>query len=527
MIRRPMGDPAPSQQLDRVLSALPVAVYVCAPDGALRFWNGRAVELWGREPSPGDPQERFCGSFRLLHLDGRPMPHASCPMADALRTGESTRGEVQIERPDGSRLTASVQITPLRDRHGALTGAVNVFQDITAEQQAQAAIQLHLQRERAARAEADAARAEAERASQAKDEFLAMLAHELRNPLGVVATAIAVIESASPDDARYERARRAIRRQTEHLSRMLDDLLDVARITKGRIQLHRTDLDLRAIVELGVDSERHRLEERRQRLTLSVPPQPVIVSGDSVRLQQVLGNLLNNASKYSSPGGEIAVVLDVEGDRAVLRVRDDGAGIASDRLEWIFELFTQANPTFARTEGGLGIGLTVARRLVELHGGRIRAASDGVDRGAEFLMEIPLARRAVLETRAAPAAAPPVASRRVLVIEDHDDGREMLVTALRLFGHEVFEAATGREGIEQAERHGPDVVLVDIGLPDIQGYDVARALRRSGGSTARIVALTGYGGPADRERSAEAGFDAHLLKPIDPIRLVGVLEDLG
>ena len=394
-----------------------------------------------------------------------------------------------------------------------------------ARAQADAGIADALNRERIARTEADAARAEAERVSAAKDEFLAMLAHELRNPLAVIATAIAVLEHTPPADPSFDRSQMAIRRQTDHLSRLLDDLLDVARITKGQIPLHKTDLDLRTVVDLGVESHRHRLDAKAQQLRVSVPNHPVIVRGDSVRLQQVFGNLLNNATKYTDAGGAIGVVLEIEENTAVLRVRDNGAGIPPDRIEWIFELFTQASPTLARTEGGLGVGLTVSRRLVELHGGRIRAVSDGPGRGAEFIMDMPLAASAV-RPAGRTAVALPVAPRRVLVIEDHDDGREMLVSALRLYGHEVFEAANGRDGIEQAARHSPDVVLVDIGLPDIQGYEVARVLRRNGASSTRIVALTGYGGPLDRARSKEAGFDAHLLKPIEPGRLVGVLDGL-
>jgi CheY-like chemotaxis protein len=257
-----------------------------------------------------------------------------------------------------------------------------------------------------------------------------------------------------------------------------------------------------------------------------MPNEPVIVMGDSVRLQQVFGNILHNASKYTAVGGVISVSLAEQNDSAVLRVRDNGAGIAPHQLEWIFGLFTQANQSLARTEGGLGVGLTIARRLAELHGGRIDATSEGIGLGSEFVVELPIAKAEELTSTPVLRSASHT-RKRILVIEDNDDGREMLASALRLQGHEVFEAATGRAGIEHATLYPIDVVLLDIGLPDILGYEVARELRRKAGPNMRLIAITGYGGATDRARSKEAGFHAHLLKPIDPAGLMAVLEDLA
>jgi PAS domain S-box-containing protein len=388
---------------------------------------------------------------------------------------------------------------------------------------ADAIIQGRLGRERLAREGADAARVEAERASQAKDEFLAMLAHELRNPLGVILNAIGVLEQAGAMDGGPLRARAAIRRQTEHLAHLLDDLLDVARITSGRIELAHDGLDLRTVVEVAVDAQRPRLEAKRQRVSLMLPDAPVAVTGDSIRLQQVLGNLLNNAEKYTPTGGAIWVRLDVDGDQAILSVGDNGSGIPIDQLESIFDLFAQANPTLARTEGGLGIGLTLVKRIVELHGGGVRALSDGPDKGSVFEIRLPLA-----EPEPVMAVVPetPVGGkpRRVLVIEDHDDGREMLATILRMQGHDVLQAATGQQGVELAAQHAPAAVLVDIGLPDIDGYQVAHQLRHKLGRNVLLVALTGYGQARDRARSDEAGFDVHLVKPVDPARVAEVLQ---
>jgi signal transduction histidine kinase len=395
-----------------------------------------------------------------------------------------------------------------------------------ARAQADAEVAHALQRERVARAEADAARAQAERASQAKDEFLAMLAHELRNPLGVIATALAVLEGTVPSDPQYSRSRAAIRRQTDHLARLLDDLLDVARVTKGEIHLQRVPQDLRVTVENGVEDQRSFIEQKKQSLFLDIPREPVIAMGDPVRLQQVFGNILNNAAKYTPVGGTISVALAAQDGYARLRVRDNGAGIAPEQLEWIFDLFAQANPTLARTEGGLGVGLTVARQLVELHGGRVHAASEGFGRGAEFIVELPLVEPKAITTDDPAIAHTGRTTKRILVIEDNDDAREMLAGALRLRGHEVFEAHTGRTGIEQARLHPVDVVLVDIGLPDILGYEVAKELRSSADPDVRFIAITGYGAAADRARSRASGFHAHLLKPIDPVRLAGMLENL-
>jgi PAS domain S-box-containing protein len=381
-----------------------------------------------------------------------------------------------------------------------------------------------LERERAARQEADAARAQAEAANRAKDEFLAMLAHELRNPLSVMVNALAALDRAAPAPE-AERARAVMRRQHEHLARLLDELLDVARITSGRIELEREPVDLRSVVELAADALRLRVQAKRQELRLRLGPRPVTVLGDALRLQQVVGNLLDNASKYTAAGGSIAVTLEVGGDEARLRVRDSGAGIAPQHLESIFELFTQANPNLARTEGGLGVGLTVVKRVVELHGGSIRAHSDGPGRGSEFVVRLPVTADAPRPPAEA-AEAPPGPGRRILVIEDHEDGRDMLVLTLRSAGHDVLEAATGHDGVELAVAHAPDVALVDIGLPDLDGYEVGRRIREKLGSRLSLIALTGYGQPSDRARSQRAGFDAHLVKPVAASALAQALARL-
>jgi PAS domain S-box-containing protein len=809
-----------------LIAELPIAVYVCeAPSGLIRYFNRRAAELWGREPAVGSTEERFCGSLRLFHADGRPMRHDETPMADTLRTGASRSGDVIVERPDGSRVTVAVSITALHDAGGRVIGAMNAFRDVTEERrreqaataelaerreaeaaaarlaalvataqdaiigktldgvitswnraaermfgytaaeivgqsimrivpddrrdeeleiiagvrrgeaserlesvrvardgrrvpvaltispvadaagrvvgcstiardiserlraeaelrrtvqtlemlyhladrvgratgvtdvceaavdavigagadrasvlvfddagvmrfctwrnlsddyraavdghapwdrdtpapapivvsdvrtepalatlrdaivregilalafiplvdqgrllgkfmvyydaphafssdelrlcstiahhvafglarvQTAAAMTALFARERAAHGEAQAARAAAEHASRAKDEFLAMLAHELRNPLNVIVNAIAVVKAAAALSPEPERAATAIARQAKHLGHLLDDLLDVARITSGRIELAQDRLDLRSAVEHALEAQRIGIDARRQRTFVTMPDEPVVVLGDQIRLQQAVSNLLHNASKYTPAGGSIWVRVETAGTECTVRVRDDGAGIAPEHLETIFELFAQANPTLSRAEGGLGIGLTLVKRLIELHGGSVRAESDGPGKGAELIVRLPLANVVGMPAPQGPTAAP-ARRKRVLVVEDHDDGREMLAITLRMHGHDVLVAATGREGLDLAARRKVDVALLDIGLPDLDGYEVGRRLRASFGSRIRLVALTGYGQPKDRERSRQAGFDAHLVKPVDTLRLGQVLENL-
>ena len=304
---------------------------------------------------------------------------------------------------------------------------------------------------------------------------------------------------------------------------LVDDLLDVARITSGHIELEREAAALGATIEQAVETEQHRVEGKRLHLVLSLGTDPITVVGDPIRLHQIFSNLLNNAWKYTPPDGSISITLGVERGEAVVKIKDSGVGIPRDKLGSVFDLFTQANPTLARPEGGLGIGLNLVKKLVELHGGRVEAHSDGPGRGAEFFVRLPVAPGAIAPSppRSGPTEAVP---QRVLVIEDNSDGREMLATLLRLAGHEVHAAGTGADGIRMALEHSPAVVLLDIGLPDVNGYEVGRELRRRLGPTVRLVALTGYGQPQDRARTEGAGFDAHVVKPVDPAKLGELLQ---
>lgn len=369
--------------------------------------------------------------------------------------------------------------------------------------------------------ELGAARAEAERVSQAKDNFLAMLGHELRNPLAAIVSGLAVLDRLSPQQGDQRQSLVIVRRQVQHLTRLVDDLLDVSRIMSGRITLQRAALDLCEAVRQCIESRA--AAARAHDISLAADADPVVVYGDAVRLEEIIGNLLDNAVKYSAPGTPIRVLVRQEDGQAVLRVQDRGIGLAPDMLQSIFELFTQVTTSLHRREGGLGLGLAVTRGLVEHHGGSISAHSAGLGEGCEFVVRLPLSTAAVTPPpdRELRSARP----RRIVVVEDHADSREMLRTLLTLDGHHVEVAADGRAGLGLILDARPEVALIDVGLPELDGYEVARQVRRTPGSTmVRLVALTGYGQSYDRIRAQEAGFDLHLTKPVEPKELRRALE---
>ncbi|HEV3348446.1 MAG TPA: MASE1 domain-containing protein [Methylomirabilota bacterium] len=373
-----------------------------------------------------------------------------------------------------------------------------------------------------AEAERERAHAQAEASSRAKDEFFAMLGHELRNPLGAITTALHVIDVCGPLDERSGEARAIIRRQVGQLVRLVDDLLDVTRLATGKVSLSLRRVDLAAVARRAVEGV-----SAPGRTVTCRAGASVWIDADETRIEQILGNLLGNALKFTPAGGRITVTVEVDGPEAVLRVEDDGAGVPPDLLPRIFDLFVQGQTTLHRREAGLGIGLTLVRRLVDLHRGRIEAASEGPGRGSAFTVRLPAARPP--GDAAAPAPATPRATvrRRVLIIEDNDDARQMLRHLLDHAGHEVHEAAEGIDGLARALALRPDAVIVDIGLPGLDGYSIARRLRETGPPGVLLVAITGYGQDGDRLRSREAGFDAHLTKPVDPQALDALLAQAG
>jgi signal transduction histidine kinase len=370
-------------------------------------------------------------------------------------------------------------------------------------------------------------------ANQAKDEFLALLAHELRNPLAPIMNAVGLISNRGGADPVLQQATQVVERQARQMARLLDDLLDVSRISRGKLQLRKEVLDLTEVVENAVQTSRPLIESRRHQLTISLSPEPVALEGDSTRLEQVLANLLNNAAKYTDAGGRIHISANLEDNNAIIRVRDTGKGIPPAMIQRVFEPFVQIDFSLHRPEqGGLGIGLMLVRRLVEMHGGTVSASSEGPGLGSEFVVRLPALPRGKL-----PAAQPEpgearngqkeidLVPRHVLIVEDNADSRETLRTLLSLWGHQVDVADTGPRGVEKALAAAPEVALVDIGLPDLDGYQVAEQVRANGGDDIYLIALTGYGQQEDRRRALNAGFNAHLVKPVDPKELARLLSE--
>ena len=386
-------------------------------------------------------------------------------------------------------------------------------------------ISIAIERERLM-AELQSRNAELAEADRRKDEFLAMLAHELRNPLAPIVNALHVVGlEANQRGGSIVRAHATMDRQVRHLVRLVDDLLDVSRITQGKIELRREQVDLRAVIEEALQIARPLVSAREHALTVEVPDEPIPVLVDVTRMTQVVANLVNNAAKYTNPRGAITLEVERGEDEVVVRVRDSGIGIRPEMLPRVFEMFVQADHTPDRAAGGLGIGLTLVKRLVQMHGGEVMALSEGANRGSEFIVTIPLL-DAVDSPQSVDSANPPSStvdskrSLRVLVVDDNPDIRETLKELLEIEGHEVTLAEDGNAAIAEAGNgHELDVAIVDIGLPGIDGYAVAeklREIRRAKGFPRRLIAMTGYGQAEDRRRALAAGFDAHVVKPVDP-----------
>jgi signal transduction histidine kinase len=399
-----------------------------------------------------------------------------------------------------------------------------------------------LQNEVAERSRVEEALKEADRH---KDEFLAMLAHELRNPLAPILNAVQLMRRKPLEDPQLAWSRDVIQRQLTHLTRLVDDLLDVSRITRGKINLAREPVEVTSLVARAVEAVQPLILERGHQFTIDVPDESIRIYGDPLRLTQALGNVLSNAAKYTERAGRISLLARRSGDTVEIRVRDTGIGIPAALLPMIFDMFTQLKHETDRAQSGLGIGLALVRKLLEMHGGTVTASSDGDGLGSEFLITLPVISNEMARVSASadskanghdpaadvPVAADPIATaqvrRRILVADDNSDALESLATLLELGGHEVFSAANGALALESAEQNLPEVALLDIGMPKLDGYEVARRIRaQPWGRRITLVALTGWGQDSDRRRSGEAGFDSHLVKPLDLDKLTELLERL-
>lgn len=481
--------------LQGLTDALDVGVFRATPEGRLLTCNPAFLRIVG---------QATLDEARAVRLNGLLRPADRTP---AVRDGQDGRvmapREHQVRRPDGS--TVWVRVSERLANEGGQPVIDGLVEDVTARKALEDALR---------------ARTEAlEENDRRKDEFLAMLAHELRNPLSPILSAAQVLShrTAAQNDPRVRDACALIDRQVHALSRLVDDLLDVSRVNLGKIVLHREPGDLRRAVERAVEVVAPLLEHRGHHLSVNLPAHPIPVLLDLTRMTQVFANLLSNAAKFTPDGGHLAISLYQEADAAVARVTDDGAGISPSLIPSIFELFIQGPLPLDRAQGGLGVGLTLVRRLVELHGGTVVARSDGVDLGSEFTVRLPLGPSP--EPAAAPGREPDGCvgdeCKRVLVVDDNHDSADSLVELLQLFGHDARTAYDGPEALRVAAEFHPDVVFLDLGLPGMDGYEVARILRRQPGPQPLLVALSGYGHESDKARSREAGFDHHMVKPAD------------
>lgn len=431
-------------------------------------------------------------------------------MALALQDGQEHNGhEIVIERPDGSRRTALAHANPFFDDSGKLLGAVNVLMDITERKQTEDLVR-----------ESD----------RRKSEFLALLAHELRNPLAPLRNGLQIMLRANHDRTMVEQARAMMERQLGHMVRLIDDLLDLSRIGNGKISLRKEVIDLADAVQDAVETSRPLIDEAGHELTVSLPPRPVHVDGDRTRLAQVFANLLNNSAKYTVRGGRIWLTVEPQGSDVVVKVKDNGIGIPTERLPRVFEMFAQLDRSLERSQGGLGIGLSLVRGLVEMHGGRVEVSSDGPGKGCEFVVR--------LSVLLAPGRGPQrengvpnhwncSSNYRILVVDDLRDSAISLSMLLKIMGHTTKTAHDGLEAVKVAEAFQPDVALLDIGLPKLNGYEVCRRIRQQPwGENMVLIALTGWGQDEDKRLSKEAGFNFHMVKPVDPAALEKLLAGL-
>ena len=512
--RSPEGDGDKSAPLrgqaefQRLLAKIPAGAYTCDHDGLITFFNQQAVDLWGRAPKLNDPVDRFCGSFKLFDTNGSPVPHDQCWMAQALRMDMEFNGhEIVIERPDGERRTVLAHVNPIRGESGKVLGAVNVLVDITVRTQAEDALK---------------------RADRAKSEFLATLAHELRNPLAPIQNAVEILHHEGALSTESQWALAVVGRQMRQMTRLIDDLVDVARISRNRLELRREWVELSAALRAAVETSSALLQAGGQEFVLNLPSEPIYLDADATRLPQAVANLLNNAAKYTPRGGRIWLTGERHEETVVVTVRDTGAGIPSEMLSSIFDMFTKGEPSLVPSLGGLGVGLTLVKRLVELHGGTVTAQSDGLGQGSTFVIRLPaIAAPGDARSPVGDGSARIPSSRRILVVDDNHDTADSLAMLLRISSSDVRTAYDGLEALRVAAEFRPDVALLDIGLPKADGHEVARRLRREPwGKRMCLIAVTGWSEESDRARSGEVGFDHHLVKPLDLALLAELLSGL-
>lgn len=505
------------ERLRVVLTSIGDAVMVTDALGCISFMNhvAESVTGWFHDEARGRPLEEV---FVIVNeTTGAPV---TSPVTKVLEFGHivGLANHTVLLARDGRSIPIDDSAAPIRNAEGELEGVVLVFREITERKQAEHERERLLLREQTARLAAEGARAEAERANRAKDEFLAMLGHELRNPLAPIRTALDLLRLRPDMDD--EPAYLILERQVGHMVRLVDDLLDVSRIAKGKVELEKQRVEIAVAVAKAIEIASPLLEKSEQHLTVNVPAQGLAIDADLTRLAQVVSNLLTNASKYTEPGGQITVTAEAEGDEVVLKVTDTGIGITAEMLPRVFDMFAQEHQALDRSQGGLGLGLAIVRNLVMAHGGSVHAHSAGAGQGSEFTLRFPAARA---EAAGAPDTARPApasggaakAAMRILVVDDNADAGTMLSILLRKLGHSVRVFHNSLSALDEVEAFMPEVAFLDLGLPIMDGYELARRLREMPSLAGlHLIAVTGYGQESDRQRSRAAGFDLHLVKPV-------------
>jgi len=486
------------------------AIFMLDPEGRVVDWNLGAEHVLGYSADiVGQPFSVF------FPPDDRDAGVPEQELKKAIECGQASDDRWHI-RKDGTYFWALGITTAMRDADGTLKGFTKVLRDSTERKRFEEQLN---ERNLALQA-----------ADQRKDEFLAVLAHELRNPLSPIMTSLSILENDALSAEQQRNARNVIARQIQSLARLVDDLLDVSRITRGKIQLQKSQVPFADVISNAVESCMPLIERKQHQLDVTKPSSEIWVEGDRTRLEQVVVNVLGNAAKYSPMRSTISVIAGTDKSKLVLRVRDNGIGIPADILPKIFDMFMQADASLERSQGGLGVGLTLAKKLVELHEGSIEAFSDGPGKGCEFVLKLPLlSPQTDLVTSDTGIEQPRLATTRlrILLVDDNVDAVQSLAALLTMSGHDVAQAHTGIEGLEAATSCKPDVILLDIGLPGLNGYQVAERLRsRPDSNDIVLVAMTGYGQEEDRKRAISSGFDHHLVKPVMPNVLASILESV-
>jgi PAS domain S-box-containing protein len=478
-------------------------------EGRILTWNAGATRIFGYGP------DEAIG--RPITLIVPPELHSEEEqILQQLRQGKRIdHFDTTRMTKDGRRIAISLTVSPIRDVNGRVIGASKVARDVSDRKRAE---EIRRQSEQALR-EAD----------RRKDEFLALLAHELRNPLAPIRYALAANKKAGQTREQRSQNDEIIERQVNHMSRLLDDLLDVSRIRHGTLELKKRAIELSSVVSAAIETARPALNAKHHHLSVAMPEPAIRLDADAVRLAQVFSNLLINAAKYTDPGGRIQLAVTREQDVAVICVRDNGIGLSADLLPRLFTIFSRERTTLGRAEGGLGVGLSLVRGITTLHGGTVEGRSEGPGKGSEFIVRLPIDTRVRAPAQAEPVPDPatPEAALEILVVDDNRDAADTCAMLLEAWGHHVRTAYLGREALELGQAFHPDAVLLDIGLPDIDGYALARQIRATPwGVRAVLVAVTGWGQEEDRLRAARAGFDQHLVKPIAGETIASLLHSL-